>query len=47
MFGVNRNALVGTEIDPLSQTAPLNSTWVRLEPLTVHLEDPRVSEASV
>ena len=40
VFGVNRNALVGgTDIDPLSQVSPLNSTWVRVEPLTVHLED--------
>jgi formate dehydrogenase len=40
VFGVNRNALVGTEMDPLSQTSPLNSASVRIEPLTVHLEDP-------
>jgi formate dehydrogenase len=46
-FGVNRNALVGTEIDPLSQTSPLNSTWVRVDPLTVHLEDPAVRAAEV
>jgi formate dehydrogenase len=46
-FGVNRNALVGTEIDPLSQTSPLNSTWVRVDPLTVHLDDPEVRVATV
>ena len=47
VFGVNRNALVGTEIDPLSQTPPLNSTWVRLESLTVHLDEPEAREAPV
>ncbi len=47
VFGVNRNSLVGTEIDPLSQTSNLNSAWVRVEPLTVHLEDPAVREAKV
>ena len=32
VFGVNRNALVNNEdIDPLSQTSPLNSAWVRVE----------------
>jgi formate dehydrogenase len=35
VFGVNRNSLVSTEIDPLSQTSPLNSAWVRVEPLTL------------
>jgi formate dehydrogenase len=47
VFGVNRNSLVGTEIDPLSQTSPLNSTWVRVDPLTVHLDEPEVREATV
>ena len=47
VFGVNRNALVGTEMDPLSQTPPLNSTWVRLESLTVHLDEPEAREAPV
>ena len=45
VFGVNRNALVsGTDLDPLSQVSPLNSTWVRVEPLTVRLEDPALKE---
>jgi formate dehydrogenase len=47
VYGVNRNSLVGTDIDPLSQTSPLNSTWVRVEPLTVHLDDPALREAEV
>ena len=34
VFGVNRNALVSNnEIDPLSQTSPLNSPWVRVDRL--------------
>ena len=40
VFGVNRNSLVGTDIDPLSQTSPLNSSWVRraLHPCTSKTE---------
>jgi formate dehydrogenase len=30
-FGVNRNLLVGNEIDPLSQTSALSSTYVGVE----------------
>jgi formate dehydrogenase len=32
-FGVNRNLLVGDEIDPLSQTSTLSSTFVGVEKL--------------
>lgn len=32
-FGVNRNLLVGDEVDPLSQTSALSSTYVGLERL--------------
>jgi formate dehydrogenase len=45
VFGVNRNSLVGgAEIDPLSQVSALNATWVRVDPVTVHLEDPALKE---
>ena len=32
-FGVNRNLLVGDDIDPLSQTSTLSSTYVAIEPV--------------
>jgi formate dehydrogenase len=45
VFGVNRNSLVGNaDVDPLSQTSPLNSAWVRVDPLTVDLSDPAVHQ---
>jgi formate dehydrogenase len=30
-FGVNRNLLVGDEVDPLSQTSTLSSAYVGVE----------------
>ena len=37
-YGVNRNLLVdGVDMDPLSQTAALNTASVRLDPVTVRL----------
>ena len=49
VFGVNRNSLVGTDIDPLSQTSPLNSSWVRraLHPCTSKTEPWKQSPAQL
>jgi len=34
VFGVNRNLLINrTDMDPLSQTTPMNSSWVRVDPV--------------
>jgi formate dehydrogenase len=44
-FGVNRNALVnGTDLDPLSQVSPLNSTCVRVDRVTVKATEPERDE---
>lgn len=44
-FGVNRNSLVNnTDLDPLSQVSPLNSTCVRVDLLTVKVTEPEIDE---